>query len=123
MRLFTHLPGPAALSAVFAVGLLALPQVTAADAPRGSGPADTVFRNGFVYTVDAVRSRAKALAIKDRKFIAVGTNDDETGTIEPGKSADFIVINQNLLKVPVTDIHKTKVLRTVLGGETVYERK
>ena len=44
----------------------------------------------------------------------------EFGSIEVGKSADFIVIDQNLLKVPVTDIHKTKVLRTVLQGKTVW---
>jgi predicted amidohydrolase YtcJ len=49
--------------------------------------------------------------------------EDVTGTIEPGKSADFIVINQNILEVPVQDIHKTKVLKTVLQGHTVYEAK
>ena len=48
---------------------------------------------------------------------------DETGTIEVGKSADFIVINQNILEVPANKIYKTKVLRTVLQGKTVFERK
>ena len=38
--------------------------------------ADVVYRNGFVYTVDSVRSRAQAFAVKDGKFIAVGSNDD-----------------------------------------------
>ena len=46
-----------------------------------------------------------------------------TGTIEPGKSADFIVIDQNILEIPTTDIHKTKVLATVLQGHTVFEAK
>jgi len=49
--------------------------------------------------------------------------EDETGTIEPGKSADFIVIDQNILESPVENIHKTKVLKTVLQGHTVYEAK
>jgi len=31
--------------------------------------ADVVYRNGFVYTVDGVRSRAEAFAVKDGKFI------------------------------------------------------
>ena len=49
--------------------------------------------------------------------------DDITGSIETGKSADFIVIDQNLLKIPSEKIHKTKVLKTVLKGHTVYEAK
>jgi hypothetical protein len=46
---------------------------------------------------------------------------DETGVIEAGKSADFIVIDQNITKIPVEKIHKTNVLKTVLCGHTVYE--
>jgi predicted amidohydrolase YtcJ len=46
-----------------------------------------------------------------------------TGSIEPGKCADFIVLNQNILEVPVEKIHKTKVLKTVLRGHTVYEAR
>jgi hypothetical protein len=49
--------------------------------------------------------------------------EDETGSIEVGKSADFIVINQNILQVAPQEIHKTKVLRTVLRGHTVYQAK
>jgi predicted amidohydrolase YtcJ len=44
-------------------------------------------------------------------------------TIEIGKSADFIVINQNLLEIPVEKIHETKALQTVLQGKTVYTGK
>ncbi|WP_187423937.1 amidohydrolase family protein, partial [Enterococcus faecium] len=46
--------------------------------------------------------------------------EKRTGSIETGKDADLIVLNQDLLKVPVGDIHKTKVLRTVLRGKTVF---
>ena len=49
--------------------------------------------------------------------------EDETGTIEVGKSADFIVINQNLLEIAPNKIHETQVLRTVLQGKTVHEQK
>jgi predicted amidohydrolase YtcJ len=51
------------------------------------------------------------------------SKEDETGTIEPGKSADFIVLNQNILEVPAEKIHETKVLKTVLRGHTVHEAK
>lgn len=46
--------------------------------------------------------------------------DDITGSIEVDKYADMIVLNQNLFEVPVTDIHKTKVLTTLFKGQPVY---
>jgi predicted amidohydrolase YtcJ len=48
--------------------------------------------------------------------------DEETGSIETGKSADMIVLNHNLLEIPATDIHKTEVLTTLFEGRPVYTR-
>ncbi len=47
--------------------------------------------------------------------------EDKLGSIEEGKLADMIVIDQNLFDIPVTDIHKTSVLETIRGGQTVYK--
>ena len=44
-----------------------------------------------------------------------------TGSIENGKSADFVVLSQNLFEVPVTQIHETDVLKTVFKGTEVYD--
>jgi len=63
-----------------------------------------------------------AIQIFTRNGAMAMEKEDETGTIEAGKSADFIVINQNITKIPVKNIHKTKVLKTVLRGHTVYEK-
>jgi hypothetical protein len=64
-----------------------------------------------------------AIQIFTRNGAMAMQKEDETGTIEVGKSADFIVLNQNLLKIPPENIHKTKVLQTVLQGKTVYTGK
>jgi hypothetical protein len=47
--------------------------------------------------------------------------EDVKGSIEPGKIADMVVIDRNILTCPEDDIKDTKVLRTILGGKTVYE--
>ena len=47
--------------------------------------------------------------------------DHATGTIERGKLADFIVLDRDIFAVPITDVHRTKVLMTYIGGEKVYE--
>jgi predicted amidohydrolase YtcJ len=43
------------------------------------------------------------------------------GTLAPGMWADFVVLDRDITKVPAPEILKTKVLRTVVGGKTVYE--
>ncbi len=50
-------------------------------------------------------------------------NSALTGSIEIGKAADIIVVDQNIFKIPITDVHKTKVLMTIIEGETVYQSK
>lgn len=46
--------------------------------------------------------------------------DAVTGSLEPGKFADLIVLDRNPLTIPPEDIANVKVLRTVVGGKTVY---
>ena len=45
---------------------------------------------------------------------------DSTGSIEVGKSADFIVLDRNLLESSTERIRNTRVLETVFEGKTVY---
>jgi len=47
--------------------------------------------------------------------------EEEVGSIEVGKWADMIVLDQNLFEVPVEKIDSTKVLRTVFNGEVVFD--
>ncbi|WP_332852848.1 amidohydrolase [Duganella sp. S19_KUP01_CR8] len=44
------------------------------------------------------------------------------GSLEPGKWADFILIDRDLFKVPAEQIGKTQVLQTWMGGKRVYKK-
>ena len=49
--------------------------------------------------------------------------EDKNGSLEPGKLADLIVVDRDLLTCPLEDVPQTQVLRTYLGGKLVYEKK
>jgi hypothetical protein len=47
--------------------------------------------------------------------------DDKLGSLEPGKLADLIVLDTDLLTCPDERIAATQVLRTYVGGKLVYQ--
>lgn len=49
--------------------------------------------------------------------------EKEKGKLIPGMLADFVVLDRDVTAVPPEEVLGTKVLRTVLGGKTVYEAK
>lgn len=48
--------------------------------------------------------------------------EHDKGTLEPGKLADLVVLERNPLTVPVLNLADVPVLRTIVGGRTVFER-
>jgi predicted amidohydrolase YtcJ len=49
--------------------------------------------------------------------------EEITGSLEVGKAADLVVLDRNIFVIPPTDIHKAKVLLTLLEGKEVYRDK
>jgi predicted amidohydrolase YtcJ len=49
--------------------------------------------------------------------------EKQKGKLEPGMLADFVVLDQDITSVPFAKILSTNVLRTVVGGRTVYESR
>ena len=62
---------------------------------------------------------ADAIAIFTRNGAAGLRLEEQTGSIEPGKSADFIVLDRNLFDIPPEQISDTQVLETIFEGRVV----
>jgi predicted amidohydrolase YtcJ len=45
------------------------------------------------------------------------------GSLTPGKLADFVVLDQDIMRVAPEQVLRTQVLATYVGGKAVYERK
>ena len=48
--------------------------------------------------------------------------EDDKGSIEVGKLADFTVLSQDIMKIPEPEILKTRAEITIIGSEIVYQR-
>jgi len=42
------------------------------------------------------------------------------GSLEPGKKADFVVLSQDIMTIPASQVLATKVLATVIDGQVVH---
>ncbi|MEM1433208.1 MAG: amidohydrolase [Pseudomonadota bacterium] len=77
------------------------------------------------YTLEAREriSMADAIRAYTANAAYLMHQEDKTGTIEVGKLADLVVLDQNLFEISPYDIHKTRVLLTMVGGKIVYQSK
>jgi len=50
-------------------------------------------------------------------------DEDRKGSLAPGKLADFVLLDHDIMTVEPRQILQTKVLRTYLGGKLVYEAR
>jgi predicted amidohydrolase YtcJ len=76
-------------------------------------------KNGF--QIENSLSRIEALKGMSIWAAIANFEEDNKGTLEIGKFADFVILNNNLLTVNENEILSTKVLSTYLNGELVYK--
>jgi predicted amidohydrolase YtcJ len=65
-------------------------------------------------------SREQAIALYTVNNAWLTFEEKEKGSLEPGKLADFIVIDKDILTCPEDEIKTIQVQRTYLGGKAVY---
>jgi predicted amidohydrolase YtcJ len=80
------------------------------------------FPNGG-YQMENALSREEAIRGMTAWAARSNFEENEKGSLEKGKLADFIILDRDLMKIPVDEILQTIVLKTFLNGEKVYERK
>jgi len=69
---------------------------------------------------DETPSREEALRLYTAGSAWFSFDENRRGTLEVGKLADFAVLDQDFLSVPLERIGKTTSLMTVVGGRVVY---
>jgi predicted amidohydrolase YtcJ len=52
-----------------------------------------------------------------------GFQESVMGSLSPGKYADFVILDRDIMRVPDTEILGTRVVSTWIGGKRVYEAK
>lgn len=68
-------------------------------------------------------SREDALRMYTANGAYLSWEEDVKGTIEPGKLADFVVLDRDPLTVPADQLLTMQFEQTYLGGKRVYQRK
>ena len=76
--------------------------------------ADTVYSNGRIYTVNEAQPWAEAVAIKDGKFLVVGSNT-ETEAVT-GDATEVVDLNDQFVMPGIVDMHAHPFTGVDLGS-------
>jgi predicted amidohydrolase YtcJ len=79
-------------------------------------------QSGTVYGADEAISREEAIRLYTRQAAYLSWDEAKKGSIEPGKFADMIIVDRDILKVPERELLQAQVDQTYVGGRLVYDR-
>lgn len=77
---------------------------------------------GLIFFPEQKISREEAVYSYTMANAYAAFEEKEKGSLEKGKLADFVVLDQDLIQCKDEDILKTKVLKTVVGGKEKFAR-
>jgi predicted amidohydrolase YtcJ len=78
--------------------------------------------NGQRFHPEQCMTRQEALASYTRNNAYAAFEEDLKGSLAPGKLADFVVLDRDILRVPDAELASARVLHTVLAGRVAYSR-
>jgi len=78
--------------------------------------------NGEVYGKDQAITRQEALRLYTTSAARYTFSENRTGSVEPGKLADLVVLSDDILTVPGDSIKNIQAVITIVGGKTVFQR-
>ena len=75
------------------------------------------------FQIENIMNRADALQAMTIFGAYANFEEEEKGSIELGKDADFIILDNDILRSPEARIPNTKVVATFINGELVFNRR
>jgi predicted amidohydrolase YtcJ len=78
--------------------------------------------HGDIYGAGERISREEAIRLYTSAAARYSFSETKTGSIEPGKLADMVVLSDDVLSVPDDSLKNIAVMRTIVDGKTVFER-
>lgn len=80
-------------------------------------------------TKSGIRLDAEAIPVQEAlKAVTINAafqyfEENEKGSIRPGKRADFVILDKNPLTVPSMELKNIRVLQTIKDGQCIYEAR
>lgn len=78
--------------------------------------------SGAVYGSDQRITREEAIRLYTSAAARYAFAEADTGSIEPGKLADLVVLSDDIMSVDDEALKGIRALRTIVGGRVVFER-